>query len=1225
MSKDIKTVLENRILVLDGAMGTMIQQYNLEEKDYRGDRFANHPVDLKGNLDLLSITQPDIIIEIHKEYLSAGADIIETNSFATANRISLADYQMEDLAYEINLKAARIARQAVEEYSKDDPSKSRWVAGSMGPTNRTASISPDVNDPALRSVTFDDLVEAYTEQAQGLLDGEVDLLLIETVFDTLNAKAALYALEEVFEEKQKRLPVMISGTIADASGRTLSGQTLEAFVISVSHFDLLSIGLNCSLGAKELRPYVEELSKLTHDFTSVHPNAGLPNQFGEYDQSAEEMGEFMKDFVEMGFVNIVGGCCGTSPAHVKVFSDLAANSLPRIRPRKNIVTSLSGLEPLRMTTDTNFINVGERTNVAGSKKFATLIKEEKYEEALSIAQKQVEGGAQIIDICMDEAMIDGKKAMVTFCNLVASEPEILKLPIMVDSSKWEVLEAGLKCLQGKSIVNSISLKEGEEAFISKAKKIKRYGAAVIVMAFDEKGQADVYERKIEICQRAYDILVNKVEFPPEDIIFDPNILTVATGIEEHDNYAVDFIKTVQWIKEHLPYAKVSGGVSNLSFSFRGNNVVREAMHSIFLYHAIKAGLDMGIVNPAMLQVYEDIPEDLLTLVEDVVLNRKPNATDNLITFAENLKQKDIKETKTEEWRKKDITERLSYALIKGIVDYIEDDVEEARVSMPQALDVIEGPLMDGMNIVGDLFGDGKMFLPQVVKSARVMKKAVAYLLPFIEEEKKKSGRTQTAGKILMATVKGDVHDIGKNIVGVVLGCNNFEVIDLGVMVPADKILETAQEKDVDIVGLSGLITPSLEEMIHVASEMKRKKLSIPLLIGGATTSKVHTAVKIEPNYDGSVVHVKDASKSVGVANNLLSKDTAVQYKVSIKEEYKKLRDSYAGAKTKIKYISLAEARNNKLKINWKIYNIVKPIFIGNKVLIEYPIEEIREYINWVFFFIAWELRGKYPDILKDPNIGEEAQKLFTDGNALLDMIIKEKLIKANAVLGFYPANSIGDDIEVYTDETRKEVVATFCNLRNQHEMKGGTQNICLSDFIAPRESGKIDYLGAFAVTAGIGVNELVERYDKNNDDYNSIMIKVLADRLAEAFTELLHEKVRNDFWGYSNMENLSKEDLIAENYTGIRPAHGYPACPDHSEKEVLFKLLDAEKSAGINLTENYTMVPGASVSGLLFAHPQSKYFTVGKISEDQVTDYAKRKHQDIKIVEKWLGQNLNYK
>ncbi|MBN1182426.1 MAG: methionine synthase [Bacteroidales bacterium] len=1221
---DLREILKSRILVLDGAMGTMIQQHKLQEADFRGERFKDHPVELKGNLDLLSITQPEIIKDIHKKYLEAGADIIETNSFSS-NRISMADYNMEDLSYEISFHAAKNAREAIEEYMINDSSKPRWVAGSMGPTNRTASISPDVNDPSKRGVTFDDLVIAYAEQASGLIDGGVDILLIETVFDTLNAKAALFAIDEIMAEKGKNIPIMVSGTIADASGRTLSGQTLEAFVTSISHFDLLSIGLNCSMGAKELRPYIEELNKLTHFYVSVHPNAGLPNQFGGYDQSAQEMGILMKDFIESGFVNIIGGCCGTSPAHIKVFSELAKNAIPRKRPERKSVTRLSGLEPLVIAPESNFVNVGERTNVAGSKVFANLIKEEKYEEALSIAQKQVEGGAQIIDVCMDEAMIDGKKAMTKFLHLIVSEPEISKVPVMIDSSKWEVIESGLKCIQGKSIVNSISLKEGEQNFIAQAQKIKKYGAAVVVMAFDEKGQADSFERKIEVCKRAYDILVNDVHFSPEDIIFDPNILSVATGIEEHNNYAVDFIKAVKWIKENLPYAKVSGGVSNLSFSFRGNNVVREAMHAAFLYHAIKVGMDMGIVNPAMLQVYDEIPKDLLELVEDVILNRKPDSTERLITFAENIKQSENKENKTEEWRTKPVNERLSYALIKGITDYIDEDVEEARKNHSQALEVIEGPLMDGMNIVGDLFGEGKMFLPQVVKSARVMKKAVAVLMPYIEEEKKVSGASQSAGKILLATVKGDVHDIGKNIVGVVLACNNYEIVDLGVMVPSDKILDEAEKQKADILGLSGLITPSLDEMIHVASEMERRKFNIPLLIGGATTSKIHTAVKIEPHYNSSVVHVKDASKSVGVANSLLSKDQGSPYKNSVKQEYENLRNTYASAKAKGKYISLEEARKNKLTIDWNTSKIFKPAFTGTKTFIDFPLEEIREYINWVFFFIAWEMRGKYPDLLDDPKIGTEARKLFDDANTLLDRIIKEKLIKANATIGFFPANAFGDDIEVYKNEDRKELLTTFYNLRNQQEFSDGTPNLCLSDFIAPKESGITDYLGAFAVTAGIGVKELVAEFEKANDDYSAIMVKILADRLAEAFTELLHEKVRKEIWGYVNTEDKSKEDLFLENYQGIRPAHGYPACPDHSEKDTLFRLLNAEKSAGISLTETFSMVPAASVSGLYFAHPQSRYFIVGKISEDQVKDYAKRKKQEKTLIEKCLSQNLNFK
>lgn len=1220
---DISKELEKRILVLDGAMGSLIQAYKLTEADYRGERFANFKHDLKGNNDLLSITKPEIIREIHCRYLDAGADIIETNTF-NANRISMADYNMEDLSYEMNLESAKIARDVADEYTRKMPNKPRFVAGSVGPTNKTTSLSPDVNDPGYRAVSFDDVKFAYAEQISGLVDGGADVILIETIFDTLNGKAALVAISEVFAEKQINLPVMVSGTITDASGRTLSGQTIEAFLTSVSHIKLLSVGLNCSLGAKDMAPYIGVLNKKAPFYVSAHPNAGLPNQFGAYDESPKQMSDQMELYLADRQLNIIGGCCGTTPDHIRELVKLAEKYNKRDIPKIEKQTQLSGLEPLIISKESNFINIGERTNVAGSIKFARLIKEEKYEEALIIAREQVDGGAQVIDICMDDAMIDAEKAMVRFLNLIAAEPDISRLPIMIDSSKWSVIESGLKCVQGKGIVNSISLKEGEEVFIEHAKEILKYGSAVVVMAFDEKGQADSFERKTEICSKAYKILTEKIGFQPENIIFDPNILAIATGIEEHNNYAVDFINATRWIKENLPYAKVSGGVSNLSFSFRGNNTIREAIHSVFLYHATKAGMDMGIVNPSMLEIYDNIPKDLLELVEDVIFNRRPDSTERLVEFAETVKSKDKAEVKTDEWRQSPVQERISYALVKGIADYIEQDVLEARPQYPKTINVIEGPLMNGMGVVGDLFGSGKMFLPQVVKSARVMKKAVNVLLPFIEEEKTGSDIGSSVGKILLATVKGDVHDIGKNIVGVVLACNNYEVIDLGVMVPSEKILNIAAEKNVDIIGLSGLITPSLEVMVDFAKEMKKRGIDKPLLVGGATTSKIHTAIKIEPHLGSPVIHVKDASRSVGVVSNLLSKELKNNYIEEIKKEYAELRHSYAGSSSSVKYLSIEEARKNRLKIDWDNTTINTPKFTGIKVLRDYPISEITNYINWVFFFVVWQLRGKFPEILNDPKLGEEAQKLFDDAKKLLARIENEKLLTANGIFGIFPANSVGDDIEVYKDTNRREVITTFINLRNQTEKEPGVPNLCLSDFIAPKESKKTDYIGAFAVTSGLGIEKLIAEFEKDHDDYNSIMVKALADRLAEAFTELLHFLIRKEFWGYDPDENISLNDLFLEKYRGIRPAHGYPACPDHSEKETLFKLLDVTNQTGISLTESNSMLPAASVSGLVFAHPQSKYFFVGKIGKDQVEDYAKRKQSDLASVERWLSSELNY-
>ncbi|MFO7935577.1 MAG: methionine synthase [Bacteroidales bacterium] len=1222
--KEISALLRERVLVLDGAMGTMIQQYELTEEDFRGERFRDHPSDLKGNNDLLSLTRPDVIREIHEAYLEAGADIIETNTF-NATSISQSDYGTGSLVYELNFESARIARESADKYTRLNEEKPRFVAGSLGPTNKTTSLSPKVNDPGFRAVTFDKMKQAYKEQAGGLLDGGADLLLVETVFDTLNAKSALAGIEELLSEKGRKIPVMVSGTITDASGRTLSGQTLEAFMYSLDHVDLLSIGLNCSLGAKEMRPYLEEMAGKSNRFVSVHPNAGLPNQFGEYDETPEQMSVQIGDFLDSGFANIVGGCCGTTPEHIRKFAALAEKARVREPAPYRRGLKLSGLEPLTAYEGSNFINIGERCNVAGSRKFARLIRENKYDEALEIARRQVEDGAQVLDINMDDAMLDAEHEMVTFLSLLVAEPEIARVPLMIDSSKFQVIEAGLKCIQGKAIVNSISLKEGEQNFLEQAAAIRSYGAAVIVMAFDEQGQADSYDRRIEICERAYRLLTGKLKFPPEEIIFDPNVLTIGTGMEEHNNYAVDFINATRWIKEHLPHARVSGGISNLSFSFRGNNVVREAIHSVFLYHAIKAGLDMGIVNPGLLQVYDEIPAELLGYTEDLVLNRRPDATDRLLEYSSRIERVDKKEKSRELWREQPVEERMKHALIKGISEYIEKDTLEAHQKYGLGLKVIEGPLMAGMNVVGDLFGDGKMFLPQVVKSARVMKRAVAVLLPFIEAEKAEDskGESRSAGKILLATVKGDVHDIGKNIVGVVLGCNNYQVIDLGVMVPTEKILEEAEKNQVDIVGLSGLITPSLEEMIHVASEMERINMQKPLLIGGATTSKIHTAVKIEPAYSQPVIHVKDASKSVGVVSNLLSPEFREDYAAGIRKEYDELRKTYAGAIRDIRYLSLEDARKNKLKISWSPEEILRPNQTGIRTFLDYPIEEIREYINWVFFFVIWELRGKFPAIFDHPRYGKEARKLYEDAQQMLDLIIREKWLKANAVFGIFPANASGDDIHVYADGTGEQTIAKFTNLRNQTDKKDNAPNLCLSDFIAPAESGLTDYLGAFAVTTGIGIEEKLKQFEAEHDDYNSIMLKALADRLAEAFTELVHEKIRKEYWGYAAGESLGMEDLFREKYTGIRPAHGYPACPDHSEKEVLFDLLGAQQH-GIGLTENFSMVPAASVSGLVFAHPSSSYFFVGKVGKDQVEDYAKRKGISIKRAESLLASNLNY-
>jgi 5-methyltetrahydrofolate--homocysteine methyltransferase len=1247
---DLFKELEKRILVLDGAMGTMIQRYKLSEDDYRGERFSKHVSeqqgstsacgvpghdhqetvnfhvgDLKGNNELLSVTQPAIISEIHRAYLEAGADIIETNTF-NANSVSQGDYNLEALVYEMNVASARIAKAAAEEYNRKNPQKPRFVAGAVGPTNKTASLSPDVNDPGFRSISFDELVNCYTGQITGLIDGGVDILLVETAFDTLNLKAAIFAIDGYCRQIKKKIPVMVSSTITDASGRTLSGQTTEAFWISVSHTkNLLSAGLNCALGAGQMRPYIEELSRVCSSYISCYPNAGLPNEFGEYDQTPEQLAGYIEDFAKSGFLNIVGGCCGTTPDHIRAISGVVDKYPPRKKPEIKPYLRLSGLEPVVITPDTNFVNIGERTNVTGSKKFAKLILSGKFDEALSIARDQVEGGAQVIDVNMDEGMLDSEAAMKRFLNLIASEPDISKLPIMVDSSKWSVIETGLKCLQGKGIVNSISLKEGEEKFKEHARKILQYGAATVVMAFDEQGQADSYERRIAICERAYKILTEEVGFAPQDIIFDPNILTVATGIEEHNEYALSFIKAARWIKEHLPGAKVSGGVSNISFSFRGNDVVREAMHSAFLYHAINSGLDMGIVNAGQLEVYEEIDKELLVLVEDVLFNRNPDATENLVRFAEKIKNKDKKAVKDEDaWRKGTVHERLKHALIKGITDFIIEDTEEARQQFDKPLQVIEGPLMDGMNVVGDLFGSGKMFLPQVVKSARVMKKAVAHLIPFIEEEKAKLQDSRPRGKVLMATVKGDVHDIGKNIVGVVLGCNNYEVIDMGVMTPCDKILQAAREQNADIIGLSGLITPSLDEMTHVAAEMERLEFKLPLLIGGATTSKVHTAVKIAPHYSGPVIHVLDASRSVPVVSNLLNDELKDNFVNGFRKEYETVRENHFKKSAAQKFLSLEQARKNGFRADWAALLPKTPEKPGITVFKNFSLAKLREFIDWSPFFHTWELKGRYPDIFNDSFVGEEAKKLFKDASALLDNIIENNLLTANGIAGLFPANSVGEDIEIYTDETRTKVLTVFHTLRQQHEKQNGKPNFALADFVAPKDSGRKDYLGGFAVTTGIGIEALVEKFLKDHDDYNSIMVKALADRLAEAFAECLHQIVRKELWGYAPDESLSNEELIREKYQGIRPAPGYPACPDHTEKRALFDLLEVEKNTGITLTEHFAMYPAAAVSGLYFSHPQSEYYGLGKISKDQVSDYAVRKGMTVEEVERWLSPNLNY-
>lgn len=1205
---------------MDGAMGSLIQEYQLTDANYHGERLKNHSHDLKGNNDILSITHPEIIKEIHRKYLEAGADILLTNTF-NATSISQADYGTEEYVYELNKTSAEIAVTLAHEFTKKDPSKPRFIAGSLGPTNKTLSLSPDVNDPGYRATSFDEVKVSYREQVEGLLDGGVDLLLIETIFDTLNGKAAIFAIEEVLEARGIKIPIMISGTITDASGRTLSGQTLEAFLNSVSHVDLLSIGLNCSLGASDLRPYVKELSKKAPFHISAHPNAGLPNQFGEYDETPEIMAGYLKDYLDNNFVNIIGGCCGTTPDHIHAFAEIAAKAKPHTLIQGDSKTRLSGLEPVTITENTNFVNIGERCNVAGSRKFARLIREEKYEEALSIARNQVKNGAQIIDVNIDDAMLDAEKEMVTFLNLIMAEPDIAKLPIMIDSSKWTVIEKGLKCLQGKAIVNSISLKEGEKAFIEQAQKIKRYGAAVVVMAFDETGQADNLKRRKEICSRAYKILTEKVNLAPQDIIFDPNVLTIGTGIEEHNSYAVDFIESVRWIKENLPHAKTSGGISNVSFSFRGNNVVREAMHSVFLYYAIKAGLDMGIVNPAMLQIYDEIPKDLLELTEDLVLNRRSDATERLLEFAEKVEQNGTREEKKDEWRELPLEKRIQHALVKGFPEFVDEDMAEAVKIYQPALNIIEGPLMNGMNVVGGLFGAGKMFLPQVIKSARVMKKAVAYLLPFIEADKEKYKTSTVQRKILMATVKGDVHDIGKNIVGVVLACNNYEIIDLGVMVPTEKIIDTAIKENVDVIGLSGLITPSLEIMVDVAKEMERRGIDIPILIGGATTSKIHTAVKIEPHFKHPVIHVKDASLAVNVVSNLIAKNQ--KYLDKVKEDYQQIRD-FQGKRKPKDYLTLPQARRNSFRIDWENSPIYTPNFTGVKHIIDYPLEELRKYIDWTFFFITWGLKGHYPQILNDEKQGDAARKLYAEANEFLDEIIEKKMLQANAALGIWPANSEGDDIILYDEKSPETEISRFYHIRQQEKKKARTANFCLSDFVAPKESGITDYCGGFATTAGIGIEKWKDKYREENNDYKAIMLEALADRLSEAFAELLHLQVRKDYWGYAPDENLYLDDILKIKYQGIRPAIGYPACPEHSEKKSLFELLDAEKT-GITLTEHFAMYPNASVSGQFFVHPESRYFSLEKIGKDQIEDYAKRKGENVEYVEQFMPTNLNYK
>jgi 5-methyltetrahydrofolate--homocysteine methyltransferase len=1221
----LEQILTTRIMVLDGAMGTMIQTYRLEESDFRGTRFQDHPRPLKGCNDLLVLTRPEIIRGIHRSYLDAGADIIETNTFV-ANRLTMANYGLEDHCVEINRAAAELARSVADEVTRLDPNKPRFVAGSIGPTDKTASISPKVGDPGYRATTFEELVEAYTEQVEGLVSGGVDILFAETSFDTLNMKACLFAIDQFFERAGFRLPVMVSATITDRSGRTLSGQTIEAFWYSVSHFDMLSVGINCALGAADMRPYLEALTEVATSFISCHPNAGMPDGFGNFDDPPEHMAEVIAEFARNGWLNIVGGCCGTTPVYIRQIAQAVERVQPHVRRKPSGWTSFSGLEPLTIRPETNFITIGERTNITGSRKFARLIRDGQFEEALSVARDQVEGGANILDVNMDEGLIDGERAMTRFLNLIAAEPDIAKIPIMIDSSRWSVIEAGLKCVQGKSIVNSISLKEGEEVFLEQARKIRRYGAAVVVMAFDEEGQAVDKDRKVAICERAYKLLTEEVGFPPEDIIFDVNILTVGTGIEEHNNYAVEFIDTVRELKRRYPRAKTSGGVSNVSFSYRGNDTVREAMNAAFLYHAIHAGLDMGIVNAGQLEVYDDIAKDLLERVEDVLLNRRPDASDRLTEFAETVKQVGRKvDTKVLAWREASVEDRLKHALIHGITDFIDQDTEEARRNYERPLSIIEGPLMEGMNHVGDLFGAGKMFLPQVVKSARVMKKAVAYLTPFMEAEKAAAGGSTTRkarGKVLMATVKGDVHDIGKNIVGVVLGCNDFEVIDLGVMVPADQILRAAREHAVDMIGLSGLITPSLEEMVHVAREMEREGFDIPLLIGGATTSVKHTAVKIAPAYHGPVIHVKDASRSVPVVEKLSRAEGRAELDRENRDLQERERRAF-GQKRQRKLVSYDEARRRRFTTDWTNLSIAVPSFLGVRVLRDVSLAELIPYIDWSPFFMAWELKGKFPRIFDDPMVGVEARKLYDHARELLDQLVRDRTLIAHGVHGFFPANTQGDDVVIYVDESRTRERCRFHMLRQQWEREGQKEFRSLADYVAPVESGRPDYVGGFAVTAGVGIEELVHRFRQDHDDYSAIMVEALADRLAEAFAEMLHQRSRRD-WGYGLDEALDPEDLIDEKYRGIRPAPGYPACPDHTEKETLWNLLGAEEATGIRLTESFAMYPAASVSGLYFSHPEARYFAVDLINRDQVEDYAQRKGMLRTEVERWLAPNLAY-
>ena len=1225
---EIERILEERVMVLDGAWGVMLQDLRLSEAEFRGERFARHDHEIRGCIDALSLSRPDIITDVQRQYLDAGADILTTNTF-TATRFGLSEFGLEDQVYEINHEAARLARETADEYTRRSPKKPRFVAGSIGPTNKTLSLSPDVNDPAYRDVDFDEMVQAYSDAVRGLLDGGAHILLVETVFDTLNAKAALYAIEKIFEEIGSRVPVMASFTAVDMSGRNLSGQTPEAFLASMSHIPLLSVGINCSLGSDQIRPFLTAMAGIAPHFVSCHPNAGLPNEFGEYDETAAHMATNLREFAESGLANIVGSCCGSRPEHTRAIAEAVAGLTPRRRPEARENTVLSGLEALEIRADSNFINIGERANVTGSARFRRLIRGGRYEEAVSIARGQVEDGAQILDINMDEGLLDSEAAMERYLRLLAAEPDISSLPVMVDSSKFSVIEAGLKCLQGKGIVNSISLKEGEEEFVRQAHVVKRYGAAVVVMAFDEEGQADTIERKIAICTRSYEILTQKVGFVPQDIIFDPNIFAVGTGIEEHNEYALAFIEAAKGLKRRFPLSHISGGVSNVSFSFRGNDPVREALHSVFLYHAIQAGMDMGIVNAGQLALYEEISPDLRRAAEDVILNRRQDATERLLELASGtLQASSVRPELVEEhWRTLPVPERIRHALVNGIDTYIEADVEEARLESERALEVIEGPLMGGMNTVGDLFGSGRMFLPQVVKSARVMKKAVAVLVPYIDAEQDESSALRSNGKIVIATVKGDVHDIGKNIVGVVLGCNNYEVIDLGVMTPFQDILDVAKDANADVIGLSGLITPSLDEMVTVAREMSRQGFDIPLLIGGATTSAAHTAVRIAPEYPHGVVHVRDASRSVTTMNALISEDTRGSFIANTNERYDRIRADRESRSTQSQLLPLDEARARRLRIDWEKTFAPPPSFTGLKVLEDYPLEELVDYISWTPFFGAWELRGAYPAILDSPTYGEEARRLFNDARVLMRKMIEEKAISARATFGFFPANSVGDDVQLYTDDSRTEILTTFHFLRQQWDKSRQRANLpqqdfCLADFVAPQESGVADYLGAFVVTAGVGGDEYAATLEAANDDYNAILSRALADRLAEAFSERLHERVRKEFWGYAPSENLDSERLLKEEYQGIRPAFGYPACPDHTENAALWRLLDAERSIGVTLTENFAILPTASTAGLYFAHPESRYFGVGRIGSDQAADYARRKGLPVSEVARWLSANL---